>query len=703
MSQSLGTAARTTLATPPGRARVRDELRRGDIEQAVRQFNVGDLAGASRVLAQVLEADPQSADALHLLGVIAAQRGDAEEGVRLIQRALASRPNDAVLSNNLAGLLLTLDRAADAVDAIIPALALNPNHAALHYNLGNAQRRLGNSAAARDAYRHALTTNPGFQEAAINLVATLLERGETAKAERVARNAHARTPQSFALRLTLGSVLASTQRHQEALPHLEAAAIAGLGDARHRLGRSLLALGRAAEARRALERALADNPSSADIRCDLGATLLALDSVDAAIRLLRETLARAPHHADAESNLCEALRRAGSLDDAIQAGERATTRAPLSAGAWLNHGAAMLDAGMASEARAAIARALALEPSSARAENAYGSALEAEGDAAAALVAYDRALALDPRFHEARLNRALAELKQGDYRNGWADYEARRKLKSFPAVPRDAAEWHGETFRTSTLLLFTEQGYGDTLQFVRFAPLVAAKGGKVILACQRALVSLLEGGPGLSQVVPIDGPLPSHDLIAPLMSTPFRLGLTLEALPKSVPYVAPPPPMAVEASKDQLRIGIAWAGSVANRINRRRSCPLIALAPLADRNDATLYSLQAGSEAGALKHLPFGDRVVDLTPRLEDFRDTASAMMALDLIITIDTATAHLAGALGRPAWVMLSAGGDWRYLEGRPDSPWYPSMRLFRQSTPGDWDGVIREINRALDALPRK
>ena len=702
MSQSLGTAARAALPTPPGRARVRDELRRGDIEQAVRQFNVGDLAGASRVLAQVLEADPQSPDALHLLGLIAAQRGDAAEGARLIQRALVSRPNDAMLSNNLAGLLLNLDRAADAVNAVIPALALNPHYAALHYNLGNAQRRLGNGVAARDAYRNALITNPGFQEAAINLVATLLELGEAAEAERVARNAHARTPQSFALRLTLGSVLASTQRHQEALPHLEAAAIAGSGDARHRLGRSLLALGRAAEARRALERALADNPSSADIRCDLGAVLLALDSVDAAIRVLRETLARAPHHAEAEANLCEALRRAGSFDEAIHAGERATTRAPLSANAWLNLGAAMLDAGIATEARAAIARALALEPGSARAENAYGSALEAVGDAAAALAAYDRALALDPKFHEARFNRALAELKQGDYRNGWADYEARRALKGFPAVPREAAEWHGETFRSGTLLLFTEQGYGDTLQFVRFAPLVAAKGGKVILACQRALVSLLEGAPGLSQVVPIDGPLPPHDLIAPLMSVPLRFRTTLDSLPSTVPYLAPPSPMALEAPKDQLKIGIAWAGSAANRINRRRSCPLIALASLADRRDATLFSLQVGSEAGALKHLPFGDRVVDLTQRLDDFRDTASAMMALDLIITIDTATAHLAGALGRPAWVMLSAGGDWRYLEERSDSPWYPSMRLFRQSTPGDWDGVIREINRALDSYRR-
>lgn len=703
MSQSLGRAVSAASPKPFGRGSLREDMQRGDIERAVRQFNVGDLTGASRSLAHVLEANPEAADALHLLGVIAAQRGELEEGVRLMRRALASRPNDAVVSNNLASTLLSLNRADEAVSVITPALAAHPDYAALHYNLANAERRLGRGTIARDAYRAALAINPNFHEASINLAATLLDLGDAAEAERVARNALARTPQSFALRLTLGSVLASTGRHAEALPHLEAAAIAGSADARHRLGRSLLALGRAEEARRVLERAVNDNPMSADVRCDLGATHLALDTVDAAIRVFREALARAPQHAEVEANLCEALRRAGALDEAINAGERATTRAPLLPVAWLNLGSAMLDAGQSSEARAAIARALALDPASPRAENAYGAALEAEGDTAAALSAYDRALALDPSCHDARFNRALAALKLGDYRNGWADYEARRALKGFPAVPRNAVEWHGEPLRARTILLFAEQGYGDTLQFARFASLLAAKGAHVVLACQRALVRLLEGTDGVAEVVPVDGPMPPHDYVAPLMTVPYRLGLTLETLPNKAPYLRPPEALDLDEPAGPLKIGIAWAGSAANRINRRRSCPVVALAPLVGRSDVTLYSLQVGSEAGALQHVPFGNRVIDLTPRLGDFRDTASAMMALDLIVTIDTATAHLAGALGRPVWTMLSSGGDWRYLEGRSDSPWYPTMRLFRQSAPGDWAGVVASIGRALDELKRR
>jgi len=702
MSQTMGAAGRPASASPQDRVAKREPARRSELELAVHQVNVGDLAGATRRLHALIATDPEVADALHLLGLIAEQRGDLPEGVELIRRAMRVRPNDAVLSNNLAAMLLSLDRAEEAASVIAPALAASPGYAALHYNLGNALRRIGRTAQACEAYRATLRINPAFNDAAINLAATLLDGGEQDEAEHVATEALKRAPQSLALRLTLGSVLASGGRHAEALPHFEAAAAAGFGDARHRLGRCLLSLGRAAQAQRVLERGIAGDTASADLRCDLGVAHLALDANDAAVRCFREALARAPSHAPAEANLCDALRRTGALNEAITSGERATRLAPLMPLAWLNLGVSLLDADRPIEARAALARALALDPASALAENAHGSALEAAGDSAAALAAYDRALALQPEYHEARFNRGLAELKRGDFANGWADYEARRALRTFPPAPEGATEWDGEALNGRTLVLFTEQGYGDTLQFVRFAPLVAALGGKVVLACQRPLVRLLDGAPGLDRVLPIDAPLPRHDLIAPLMTVPFRLGVTLETLPVAVPYITPPPALTLDAPKDTLRIGIAWAGSAANRINRRRSCPLVALAPLAARDDVRLFSLQVGSEAGALRHVPFGHKVTDLTPGLDDFRDTAAAMMGLDLVLTIDTATAHLAGALGVPVWVMLSTGGDWRYLDGRTDSPWYPTMRLFRQTGAGDWAGVIKQVCEALEPPAR-
>lgn len=307
------------------------------------------------------------------------------------------------------------------------------------------------------------------------------------------------------------------------------------------------------------------------------------------------------------------------------------------------------------------------------------------------------ALALDPDLHEARFNRALASLKRGDYRNGLADYEARRHFKTFPESRSQAPEWRGEMLPGKTLLLRAEQGFGDTLQFARFAPVIAANGGQVILAVQPSLLRLLQGMPGVTAVISAVDQPPAHDLVAPLLSIPYRLGIELATLPNATPYIVPPKAMMLGGAKRDFKIGIAWAGSAANRINHRRSCPLEALAPIAALTGVELYGLQVGPEAAQLADIPFGARVTDLSARLTDFHDTAAAIMALDLVLTIDTSVAHLAGALGRPVWVMLSKGGDWRYLEGRADSPWYPTMRLFRQPEAGDWASVVEAVGAAL------
>ena len=697
MATSLRSEAGGPLAPRPAPEAGAARPAGGDFERALRQFNAGDPHGAARVLAAILEADPDQPDALHLHGVIAAQRGAVDQGAALLARALARRPNDITIRNNLAGLLLTLDRAAEAAALIEPVLADHTDHVGLHYNHASAQRQLGAHQAAIEGYRAALAVDPTFIDASLNLAATLIETGDFAEAEQVALNAIARTPQAASLKLSLGCVLLAAGRTAEALGPLDQAASAGLIEARHRLGRAFLTLCRTAEARQALERAALDKPSSADIRNDLGVALLVLGADSEAVKRFRESVARAPNHAEAHANLAEALRRTGALDEAIRHGERASQLEPLLPLAWLNLGAALLDAARPDEAKAALARALALDPHRAEAESAYGSALEAMGDGAAALAAYDRALALDPALDEARFNRALARLKQGDYRNGLADYEARRRLKGVTPVATRAPEWRGEPLAGKTLLLYSEQGFGDTLQFARFAALAAAHGGPVVLACQRPLARLLKGMMGVAAVVPADAPLPAHDLAAPLLSVPHVLGLELARIPNAVPYVAPPEPMALEATGRALTLGIVWAGSAANRINQRRSCPLAALAPLAALDDLRLHSLQVGPEAAQLKDAVFGARVIDLGPRLADFHDTAAAIMALDLVLTIDSAVAHLAGALGRPVWVMLSKGGDWRYGEAGEDCPWYPSMRLFRQTSAGDWAGVVDQVRAAL------
>ncbi len=698
MSQSAHAVTSGPASARPAGGASTGESQHQDFQKAVRQFNVGDLHGAARVLGTLIEKNPNDPDALHLHGVITAQRGAADEGVRLVERALSLKPDDVAIRNNLAGLLLDLDRAAEAAATVEPALAANPSHAGLHYNYATAQRRLGACRAAIEGYRVALAANPGFIDAALNLAATLVDTGDLDEAERVVHAAIARAPQAASLRLSLGSVLLAAGRAGEALAPLDQAASAGLIEARHRAGRALLALGRAEEARRTLERAALDAPASAEITNDLGVALLARGANAEAVRRFREAVARAPNNAEAHTNLADALRRTGAATDAIAHGERTTQLAPLMPNAWLNFGAALLDAARPREAHAALARALALDPNAAAAENSYGSALEALGDNAGARAAYDRALALNPELHEARFNRALATLQHGDYLNGLADYEARRRLKGFPDYPSQAPEWRGEVLTGKTLVLYAEQGFGDTLQFARFASF-AAEGARIVLAVQPPLVRLLQGMPGVAAVISTLDPPPTHDLVAPLLSVPHKLGIELATLPNAVPYIVPPKPMVLDGAGRNFRVGIAWTGSAANRINHRRSSPVEALSPLTCLEGVQLYGLQVGPEAAQLAGVAFGAKIVDLAPRLVDFHDTASAIMALDLVVTIDTSVAHLAGALGHPVWVMLSKGGDWRYLQAHADSPWYPTMRLFRQPEAGDWASVVEQVRQALES----
>jgi hypothetical protein len=296
-------------------------------------------------------------------------------------------------------------------------------------------------------------------------------------------------------------------------------------------------------------------------------------------------------------------------------------------------------------------------------------------------------------------------LQQGRLLEGWEEYEWRWQLKEFPTPKRpfqyeqsDRRRWRGEDLAGRTILLHAEQGVGDTIQFLRYVPLVAARGGKVILEIQRELRRLVQNIPGAQQVIIAGDELPDFQLHCPLMSLPLAFGTTLETIPADIPYLHADPGDVEKwrerlGDQSRMRIGLAWAGNPAHKKNAERSIDASLLAPLASVANVQYHSLLAMP----LPKLPAGLIVTDHSNELHDFADTAALIANLDLVIAVDTAVAHLAGAMGKKVWTMVSYFPDWRWMDDREDSPWYPTLRLFRQKAPGDWASVIARVARAL------
>jgi hypothetical protein len=312
-------------------------------------------------------------------------------------------------------------------------------------------------------------------------------------------------------------------------------------------------------------------------------------------------------------------------------------------------------------------------------------------------------------MHQRRFDRALERLRDGDYAGGWADYESRKYRANWSMQALGKPEWDGRPIPDRTLLIVNEQGAGDEIQFIRFVPLAAQRAGRVVLVCRPALRAIFDGLEGVSALCCEGEPLPDsdYDYVISTLSLPHRLGITLDNLPAHVPYLSAPP-ARIQHWKSRLpavpgkrRIGIAWAGSPGHPLDRERSMQLSDLIPLLRDADSIFHSLQMGFPSAELTKLPADIVVRDESDRIENFAETAALIANLDLVISVDTAVAHLAGAMAKPVWVLLPRDSDWRWLKNRSDSPWYPTLRLFRQPARGDWAGVINKVLEELKQLP--
>jgi tetratricopeptide (TPR) repeat protein len=473
--------------------------------------------------------------------------------------------------------------------------------------------------------------------------------------------------------------------------------------AHNHYGNALAGLARTVEALESYERALQLDPVFVDALYNRGCMLALLGRHEEALRSYEAALAVDPHHARAHNNLGSALYELGQYTAALHHQEEAVRLEPNFVDARVNAANTLRRLGRYTEALAHSEWSLECQPDRAQAHSSHGATLAAMGHYDQALQHYQRALELEPTLAEATWNEALALLSRGEMRAGWTRYEARWKVKSLHLTPycNDRAPWlGGESIEGKLILLHAEQGYGDSIQFCRYAPLVAARGARVVLGVPGALRKLMMTLDGVAEVV-AQAPLPVFDCHCPLLSLPLALGTELATIPATVPYLrADAAARGVWESRlgqrTAARVGLVWSGRPTHTNDTNRSIALRELLPLA-RCDVQWVSLQKEIRASDLHALAGLTALRRFGEELVDFADAAALLSELDLLITVDTALAHLAGALGKPVWILLPYVADWRWLQAREDSPWYPTARLFRQPAAGDWASVIERVTAEL------
>jgi tetratricopeptide (TPR) repeat protein len=479
----------------------------------------------------------------------------------------------------------------------------------------------------------------------------------------------------------------------------------GNAEAYGNLGFILQGKGRFDDAVKCYQKAIELDPNLLQAYMNLGNTFKEKGLFDDAVLYFQKALQICPDLPDAYSNIGITLLKTKQPDKAVGFCQKAVQLAPHDVNMYYNLGIALQENGRLDEAVTCYEKASQLAPCDAEIYNNLAFALQENRRPYEAIPYYRKALGLQPDYATARWNLALALLLTGNFREGWREYEWRWGTKYLSSSKRNFEQplWTGPDIKGLTILLHAEQGLGDTFQFIRYAPLVAGRGAKVIFECYGHMASLMHSVEGIHQVIVSGEELPAFDVHCPLLSLPLAFDTTLETIPAAIPYISADISLAdkwkdlLKHDNSKLKIGIVWAGNPGFKQNRYRNIPLHFFVPVAGLPGVTLYSLQKGEEAGMAKDPPGDMKLVDYTSGINDFSDTAAFIENLDLVISVDTAVAHLAGAIGKPVWTLLPYSPEWRWLMYREDSPWYPTMRLFRQSSHMDWqsviDGVIREL----------
>jgi len=580
---------------------------------------------------------------------------------------------ELALSHHRAG------RLREAEQIYVQVIAFAPQHADSLHMLGTIAGQSGRPQAAAKLIRQAIALNPNCAEAYNNLAVVLRDMGQ------------------------LDDAIAAWRRAIVLKP--------GIFQSHSNLGNALREKGEVDEAIAACRQAIRLQPGDAKAHNNLGIALKENGLLDEAIAAYQESIQLAPSVAEPYHNLGNALKEKGQFDEAITATRQAIALRRDFLQAWISLGNSLADQGLLDEATAAFEKAIELQPNYEKAHSNVAATLNERGDLEKAIAAPRQDVDSNPDFAEAHLNLALTLLARGDFERGWQEHEWRLKCNHPHAARRVFAQphWDGSPLAGRTILLHVEQGLGDTLQFVRYVPLVAQFGGRIIVECQPELQRLIQRMHGGLQVIARGQPLPAFDVQSSLFSLPKIFKTTLASIPAAVPYLVPDTHLVDHWRKTRLvstpglKVGLVWVGNPAHKKDRFRSIPLDRLSPLAQVPGVTYFNLQKEDTQRQPDRAPSALLPYPLLSAQHDFADTAAAISCTDLIITVDTSVAHLAGAMGHAVWILLPFSPDWRWLLGRADSPWYPSMRLFRQPALGDWDSVLAAVASALHELVLK
>jgi tetratricopeptide (TPR) repeat protein len=616
-------------------------------------------------------------DVLHQLAEQAFALGRADVAGDLLRQATRVRPqreDEKPEQLHADGLrMLMADQLTEAEPRLLRAIQLRPTAADWHEHLGVLYAKRGRFAEAAVTLRVALRLDPTPPARWGNLAVAYRDQNNLPASEAALREAVNRGPQVLSLRSSLVALLHEQKKADEAI-----------GEAR---------------------RVTADFPNEAEAWTSLALLLADAGQLEEAIGPFERAVALAPDVAEGHSNLAAAYGKLKRWADSEAAGRKAVALDPKHASAWGNLGNCLRDLGKYDEAAAALTRCLDLRPDDAEAAGNFALTFAAVGRHAEAVAWYDRSLARQPDNGEVRFNRALTYLTLADYARGWPEYECRWHTETMKGKKRTfpAAEWDGVAdVKGKTVLLVPEQGLGDFIQFVRFVKPLADRGADVVVQTPPELATLTATVPGVGRVASGDRATLTIHTHAHLLSLPGLLKVT-EADIRGEPYMTPPAE-AVAKWAERLKVvpgfkvGIAWQGNPKHSGDRWRSVPLAKFAPLAAVPGVTLCSVQKGHGREQMEDVPFP--MFDFGDELADFTDTAGLLTTLDLLITIDSAVAHLAGAIGAKVWTLISTNNDWRWLLGRTDTPWYDSMRLIRQPKLQDWDGAFAEVERELRGL---
>jgi tetratricopeptide (TPR) repeat protein len=637
------------------------------IDAALAHHRAGRLQEAEQSYRAILAQNPNDPDTLHLLALLAHQVGHSQAGVEMLERAVAIKADPQYLSN-LAELYRAVGQYDRGIACGLRAVEAAPNLCAAHTNL-----------------------------AALFQAANRLPEAQAA-----ARRAVAIAPQDSAANRVLGNVLFSSGNLLDARTHLEtainlnpqdAAACSNLGILLERLGRPDLAVN-------AHARAAQLQPNSAEFLANLGHAYAMCGRNAEALPHFQRAAQLAPNHLETQENMAACLEQLNRFDEAIAVAKSLLARD----GSRLSHycilGNAYLNQGNLEECEIALRNALRIKEHP-DPHQILAVCLTRQGRFDEAVAEIETAIAARPDWVEAHFSKALILMFAGRYEEAWPHYEWRWKhprMDSWRHVTNKPL-WDGSPLEGKTIFLYAEQGLGDTIYFSRYATLVAQRGGQVILEVQPGMRHLMQSVPKVTQVIERGEKVPPFDTHAPLLSLPGIFKTSLETIPADVPYITPPPAKLEQWKQiigdggGKLKVGIGWEGGAFQRENHLRSTTLAAFAPLAAILGVRFYSLQKGPAAQQAQRPPAGMDLVNLDAHIKDFSDTAAAVANLDLVISIDTSIIHVAGAMGRPVWTLLGLHLGHMWLSRREDTPWYPTMRLFRQEKLGQWPAVIERV----------